>query len=42
MTYATKDDVQEVVNKAVEELSFVIQDLGKHIDDRFKLLVLAI
>lgn len=36
--YATKDDVQEVVNKAVDDLSQVIQIFAHNVDDRFNRL----
>lgn len=34
-TYATKDDVQVVVNKAVDDLSQVIQSFAQNVDERF-------
>ena len=33
--YATKVDVQEVVNKAVDDLSEIIQTFAQHVDNRF-------
>lgn len=36
--YATKDDVQVIVNKAVDDLSDVIQTFAQHIDTRFDAL----
>lgn len=33
--YATKNDVQEVVDKAVDDLSLVIKEFAYHIDQRF-------
>lgn len=33
--YATKDDVQVIVNKAVEDLSDIIQSFAQNVDDRF-------
>ncbi len=35
MAYATKQDVQEVVDRAVDQISFVIQDFAKQVDERF-------
>ena len=35
MTYATKEDVKGIVDKAVENLSFVIQEFAKQVDERF-------
>jgi len=40
--YATKDDVQEIVttavNKAVDDLSDIIQSFAQNVDDRFNKL----
>lgn len=36
--YATKNDVQEIVNKAVEDLSDIIQSFAQNVDDRFNKL----
>lgn len=36
--YATKDDVQVIVNKAVEDLSEVIQAFAQRVDERFDVL----
>ncbi len=33
--YATKDDVQVIVNKAVDDLSQVIQAFAQNVDERF-------
>ncbi len=32
---ATKNDVQEVVNKAVDDLSLAIKEFAYHVDQRF-------
>ena len=36
--YATKKDVQEIVNKAVDDLSEVIQSFAQNVDERFNKL----
>lgn len=33
--YATKDDVQEIVNKAVDDLTQIIGNFAQQVDDRF-------
>jgi len=33
--YATKKDVQEIVDKAVDDLSMVIKDFAVRVDERF-------
>ena len=37
-TYATKQDIQVIVNKAVEDIASIICDLSQQIDDRFNRL----
>ena len=36
--YSTKKDVQEIVNKAVDDLSEVIAQFASHVDERFNQL----
>lgn len=33
--YATKSEVQEIVNKAVDDLSEIIQSFAQNVDERF-------
>ncbi|MEX2006790.1 MAG: hypothetical protein WD877_01265 [Candidatus Saccharimonadales bacterium] len=33
--FATKKDVQQIVDRAVDDLSVVIQDFSQRVDDRF-------
>lgn len=34
-SYATKEDVQEIVNKSVDDISQIVQSFAQNIDERF-------